>query len=453
MSRDAPIAEVAFTFDLHDVDLPEDIVRAAEWFREQGRAATFFVPSAMLQETRYAEALRALPRLGHEVGSHGHLHDWREMDALMWGAAAELRFLAESRDRFAQFFGVPPTSFRSPRWCTLGRAATSELVRLGYEADSSATPQRFPLFSARPFHPGWWSTPRRVHALAPGLIEVPTSTLLLPAGAPTFLTLRSVGTRVFLALIELEARLHRGRPIVLQFHVEDFSPESRRDRAWGRPTWKDLQLRPRGGFRFKVFLRDTDAERIVSAHSAIVSRYRRYRATTITDIARAFRSAWAGRGASGAEQTIYEAAGGHDGILSLAHAWHRRVLEDEVVSHAFSHGFHPQHTERLAAYWAEALGGPTTYSDRHGNETSVVRMHSGNGPHEEMDRRAIACFDQALEDVGFDERVRRALHDYFAWATTTSMARYHRAAKDVPEGMQIPRWSWDGLVEMSAIDT
>ena len=47
-------------------------------------------------------------------------------------------------------------------------------------------------------------------------------------------------------------------------------------------------------------------------------------------------------------QTIYEAAGGRDGLLRLASAWHTRVLEDEVVSHAFSHGYHPQHTERLA---------------------------------------------------------------------------------------------------------
>ena len=105
--------------------------------------------------------------------------------------------------------------------------------------------------------------------------------------------------------------------------------------------------------------------------------------------------------------TVYEAAGGLDGLLRLAHAWHTRVLEDEVVSHAFSHGFHPQHTERLAAYWTEALGGPTTYSDRYGDETSVVRIHSGNGPHEEMDQRAIACFDQALEDVGLATNSRR----------------------------------------------
>jgi hemoglobin len=152
--------------------------------------------------------------------------------------------------------------------------------------------------------------------------------------------------------------------------------------------------------------------------------------------------------------TVYEAAGGADGVLRLAHAWHRRVLADEVVSHAFSHGYHPQHTERLAAYWAEALGGPPAYSAAYGDETSVVRMHSGNGPHEEMDRRAIACFDQALLDVGLsgDERLRQVLHDYFAWATTTTMARYQRSADDVPEGSVIPRWSWNGLVVEGGVE-
>src|SRR6201989_77096 len=72
----------------------------------------------------------------------------------------------------------------------------------------------------------------------------------------------------------------------------------------------------------------------------------------------------------------FDAAGGLDGLRRLAHAWHLRVMADEVVSHAFSHGFHPDHTERLAAYWAEALGGPATFSGRYGDETSVVRLHS-----------------------------------------------------------------------------
>src|SRR5215475_12065554 len=147
-------------------------------------------------------------------------------------------------------------------------------------------------------------------------------------------------------------------------------------------------------------------------------------------------------------QSVYEAAGGVGGMRRLAGAWHARVMADEVVSHAFNHGYHPDHTERLATYWAEALGGPEDYSRLYGDETSVVRMHSGKGPHAEMDERAIRCFDEALVDAGLagDETLRRALHDYFAWATTTTMARYHESADDVPDGLQIPKWSWQGLV-------
>jgi hemoglobin len=147
-------------------------------------------------------------------------------------------------------------------------------------------------------------------------------------------------------------------------------------------------------------------------------------------------------------RTIYEAAGGEQGMLRLARAWHASVMRDEVVNHAFSRGFHPEHIERLAAYWSEALGGPPTYSATYGDETSVVRMHSGNGPHDEMDRRAIACFDQALDDAGLadDHQLRQALHDYFEWATTTEMSRYQRSADEVPEGLNIPHWSWGGPV-------
>jgi hemoglobin len=156
-----------------------------------------------------------------------------------------------------------------------------------------------------------------------------------------------------------------------------------------------------------------------------------------------------GRSRIGAMRTLHEAAGGDEGLLRLARAWHARAAADEVVGHAFAHGFRPDHVVRLAAYWAEALGGPASFSDALGDETSVVRIHSGNGAHGEMDRRAIDCFDQALGDVGFagEEKLARALHDYFAWATTTSMAHYPDSADDVPGGLAVPRWSWDGLVQ------
>jgi hemoglobin len=145
--------------------------------------------------------------------------------------------------------------------------------------------------------------------------------------------------------------------------------------------------------------------------------------------------------------SIFEAAGGDAGLLRLAEAWHQRVLADAVVGHAFEHGYHPDHTRRLAAYWAEALGGPSEYTQSLGTESSVVRMHSGNGPHVDMDRRAIKCFDEALTAAGFtQEPLRTALHDYFSWATN-DISRYPDSPSDVPDGLRVPQWSWDGPIQ------
>ena len=146
------------------------------------------------------------------------------------------------------------------------------------------------------------------------------------------------------------------------------------------------------------------------------------------------------------EETVFEAAGGNDAMLALARAWHKRCLEDPLVSHPFSHpSAHPQHAERLAAYWAEALGGPTLYTDTIGDHSYVLRIHSGNGEHEEMDTAAQHCFALALDDAGLpeDERLRSTLKDWFRWSTT-AMAAHPRSADEVPSGLPLPRWSWDG---------
>lgn len=145
-------------------------------------------------------------------------------------------------------------------------------------------------------------------------------------------------------------------------------------------------------------------------------------------------------------RSLYEAAGGSDGLLRLAHAWHQRCLQDPVVSHAFSHpGIHPDHVERLAAYWAEALGGPTAYSGHLGDHSHVLRLHAGNGEHADMDRRARQCFVHALDDaeVADDPELRSTLTEWFEWMTA-AMAAHPRSAEDVPAGLPLPVWFWQG---------
>ena len=94
------------------------------------------------------------------------------------------------------------------------------------------------------------------------------------------------------------------------------------------------------------------------------------------------------------QPTIYEAVGGAQALLDLAHAWHRRCLADPVVSHAFSHpGQHP------GAHGAAGgvLGGGAGRSGRRTRGASATTATCcgctpGRGEHQEMDERARACF-------------------------------------------------------------
>jgi hemoglobin len=145
--------------------------------------------------------------------------------------------------------------------------------------------------------------------------------------------------------------------------------------------------------------------------------------------------------------TLYEFAGGEAAFLALARAHHARCLADPELNHPFSHpDQHPAHVERLAAYWAEVLGGPPVFSRTCGDHSAVLRMHSGNGDIDDLGRRFVACFVAAADDAGLptDPQFRAALRAYMEWAVAEMLAYPERDAK-IPTGLAMPRWGWDGL--------
>ena len=132
--------------------------------------------------------------------------------------------------------------------------------------------------------------------------------------------------------------------------------------------------------------------------------------------------------------SLYEDCGGFDQILALARRWHALCLADPVASHPFEHGMHPHHDVRLAGYLAEAFGGPALYSAGYGDESSVQRIHAGNGEHVEMDEACLAAFDQALTEVGIHGEAATRASGYFRRATEDQRAWGSPSAR-VPEGL------------------
>jgi hemoglobin len=145
--------------------------------------------------------------------------------------------------------------------------------------------------------------------------------------------------------------------------------------------------------------------------------------------------------------TLYEFAGGEEAFLALARAHHARCLADPELNHPFSHeGQHPQHVERLAAYWGEVLGGPPTYSAHCGDESGVLTMHAGNGDMGDLGERFLDCFVRAMDDAGLPEypAFREAMRAYMRWAVDNVLV-YSPEDAVVPAGAAMPRWGWDGL--------
>ena len=145
-------------------------------------------------------------------------------------------------------------------------------------------------------------------------------------------------------------------------------------------------------------------------------------------------------------QTLYEFAGGEAAFLALARAHHARCLADPELNHPFSHiDQHPQHVERLAAYWGEVMGGPPLYSHTCGDEPGVLRMHAGNGDMSDLGERFLACFVLALDDAELpdDPAFRDAMRAYMRWAVDNVLSYPER--DDVPPRVGMPRWDWSGL--------
>jgi hemoglobin len=145
--------------------------------------------------------------------------------------------------------------------------------------------------------------------------------------------------------------------------------------------------------------------------------------------------------------SLYEYAGGDDAFVALATAHHERCLVDPELNHPFSHpGQNPEHVERLAAYWAEVLGGPPKFSQSLSDQSSVQEMHAGNGDMTDLGRRFVDCFVRAMDDVGFpeDAEFRAAMRAYMVWAVADVLV-YSPVDAQVPGGLPMPHWSWDGL--------
>jgi hypothetical protein len=257
----------AITLDVHDVAEVDDLRAAHDALTARGFPATYFVPSGLLADARMRDTLRTIERDGGELGAHGHLHDMAEQRALATGQGS-LAFLERSTRTLEDLLGRSPRAFRSPCWCGLSDPAKDRLAELGYRIDSSATPQRLGLFSSSPFENPWIASPRAPYLVRPSLLEVPTSSFVIPFGSLSLALLRGPGASVFASALATEARL-TDSVVVFQLHAGDFVPSSAPQRP--RKSWRDLFPRRGHGFAARHWVLDLDGPRMLARVDAVLA--------------------------------------------------------------------------------------------------------------------------------------------------------------------------------------
>lgn len=108
----------------------EGLPRILDLLRGARLRASFFIPAWVAE--RYPEAVRAVVADGHEVGSHGDVHERvSELDAVQ-----EEKVLGRSREVLERLTGRRPVGYRAPAW-QFSERTVALVTRMGYDYSSN----------------------------------------------------------------------------------------------------------------------------------------------------------------------------------------------------------------------------------------------------------------------------------------------------------------------------
>jgi hemoglobin len=149
--------------------------------------------------------------------------------------------------------------------------------------------------------------------------------------------------------------------------------------------------------------------------------------------------------ASGSDvPTLYDLAGGWEGLHRLEQAFYDSVLTDPVLQPLFGAG-QARHVEHLTMFTAESFGGPDDFSRRLGFR-HLIDVHRGLRITDEQRQRFMdlyaAAFDAA--DMPTDPAFRRAVMEHIEFGTAVAQQNSHAESEgDLHPLREVPLWTMD----------
>jgi len=139
--------------------------------------------------------------------------------------------------------------------------------------------------------------------------------------------------------------------------------------------------------------------------------------------------------------SLYKWAGGASAFEKLTAIFYRHVLEEPLLKPLFEN-MPPEHSQRVALWIAEIFGGPKSYSDQFGKDTS--HPHLGLNISEQQRFRWVETMLRSADEAGFptDPAFRSAFVAYMEWGTPIALIM-SQPGMEVREKSPMPKWGWE----------
>ena len=145
------------------------------------------------------------------------------------------------------------------------------------------------------------------------------------------------------------------------------------------------------------------------------------------------------------EETLFEHAGGMEGLHRLENHFYSSVLADPLLQPLFGAG-KPDHVDHLTRFTAESFGGPDRFTRELGFG-HLIDVHRNLKITEEQRQRFVGLYLAALDAVGMpdDKPFRDAVRAHVEFGSRVAMQNSNAATEDELHPLrQVPNWTWGG---------
>ena len=145
-----------------------------------------------------------------------------------------------------------------------------------------------------------------------------------------------------------------------------------------------------------------------------------------------------------ATPTIYEWGGGRDAFARWLNRFYDLVEWDAPeIAALFGDRVSAEHREHVTDWWAEVMGGPARYTERHGGYEHMLAHHRDLAITPEQRLQFVTLLSRAADDAGLpaDPEFRAAIMGYAEWGTRVALHNSQPGAQTAAHA-PVPRWGW-----------